>query len=158
MIGFAKLLTSRPFIGGLAALVVCAIILGGFRHYNGLLDEIEALHATQATLQAGLVQERATVEDLAGIINSWQAAQDTLLIRVAEMQEIAHAASSEARQIKQLFAEIDLATLPAASADSLAQSTIDRLWGGFSATSDPGRYGSSGAAPDSTAAPGPGPD
>lgn len=157
-LGGAKFLTSKPFIGGMVGLVILASIFFAYKHYTGLLDRVETLVATQTVLQTGLDIERQTVVQLLGAVDSWEASQDELLGTIEEMQENAHAAREENRNLRELFAEIDLGSMAPAAADSIVNSLSDRLWNGIGAASDPSRHSGSDNPAGEAGPPGPGPD
>lgn len=149
------MLGSKWFLGGLAGLVVVTVLGLGYRHYTGLLDEVELLSARQAQLDLALDIERETVVSLGQNLEEWKEAQDDLVQTIERMQDEAHEARAEARRLRRLFAELDFESMSAADVDSVATGIIDRLWGLLEAATDPGRYsgdGESAAAADSSEA------
>lgn len=151
-----SLLTNKWALGGLAGLVVVTILSLGYRHYDGLLNEVETLRARQAQLETGLEVERSAVRSLRGVVDDWEESQDRLLIRLDRMQEVANEATSETRRLRQLFAEMDLEGLAPAAADSVVRSTVDRLWRLLESASRPTGHGAGGAPAGEAPAPGPG--
>ena len=140
------LLKSKAGMAGIAGVVLVAALYLGYRHYNGLLDEVSNLKATQVALKNGLDIERAAVITLSGVVEDWEDSRLELLQKIKEMQDEAYDARAETRRLHELFAEIDFGDLAAADLDSLADDTIDRLWGLIQAASDPSGYGDGGEA------------
>jgi len=119
---------SKWMIRGVFGLAVALVIWLGYRHYTGLLDEVQELHAAQAQMETVLDVERQSVRSLQSVIESWEQSQAALEETLQQMQEESDAARAEARRLRQLFSEIDLESMSPAAADSIADTTSDRLW------------------------------
>ena len=128
MIAALGILRSKWFVAGLAGLVVVTTIFFGYRHYTGLIKDLEVLRASQAQQQMALDIQRQSVLDLSGVIEEYKDAQADLERTVTEMMGEAHEAREEARRLRRMFAEIDWEALAPADVDSVAAATIDRLW------------------------------
>lgn len=131
--------------GGVAVLALVLTFYFGYRHYTNLIKDKSIAEQTSVTLKNALDIESATVRDLRSATGAWKDSQSELLQIIEEMQENTNAAEQETKRLRRELPAIDWSS---ASADSIANAIIDRLWRNVATATERGhdRIG----APDST--------
>lgn len=130
MLGKIKL-----FAGGLGVIAIVTVAYLGYRQYNSMLSKISHLEQTNTVLKTGLDMQSATVGDLRNATGEWRDSRARLLAHIKEMQEVADEAQLETERLRELFSETDWDSV---AADSLANTTVDRLWGSIASATKRG--------------------
>ncbi len=98
-------------IAGIAALAIVSSITLGYRHYTGLLAANVTLEKNNAVQGLALSAQDDTIKVQGDAISEWKLAQDELIKRVDEAQQIAEDAAKETRRLNDIFSKHDLAYL-----------------------------------------------
>ena len=96
-------------IGALA--VVLSIIYLGYRHYDGLLDDITTLEKNAVKLELAIELEKATVRHKDEAILEWQIAAEEFALKVEEANVARERAVEESRRLHEIFGKHDFTRL-----------------------------------------------
>lgn len=102
---------SKIGIYAVIAAVLSAIIFFGYRHYTGLLSEINTLTANNATLQVSFDTEKATVTELKLTVTEWELAGEEYQNQIQALAARTIEARSEIRRLNDIFGTHDLTRL-----------------------------------------------
>lgn len=101
----------KLIVAGLAALAIVTIIGLGYKHYVGLNETITTLSANNAKLDVAVGMQRGTIAAQKSSISDWKKAQEDLLLRIDELQEVSKAATAETRRLNDIFSKHNLTAL-----------------------------------------------
>lgn len=101
----------KLIVAGLAALTIVTIIGLGYRHYVGLTETITTLGANNAKLDVAIGIQQGTIIAQKSSISEWKKAQEDLLLRIDELQEVSKAATAETRRLNGIFSKHNLTAL-----------------------------------------------
>lgn len=104
-------ISPKWIIAGVAAAAIGLIITLSFKHYTGLLEDVETLTASNAQLQVAIEIEKSTSAAKDSALLDWQMAAEQSQLENEQLAIRAKAASAEVRRLNAIFAEHDLTRL-----------------------------------------------
>ena len=109
-----KALPWRAILLGGAAMAVALTVFLGYRHYEGVLDDLASERANRARLETAVQLQDQTITSQADAISLWQASNNSLVERLAIQQLTSDLAQAETRRLHDILQQHDLDALAAA--------------------------------------------
>lgn len=115
---------------GLAAVLVCGIIILGYHHYTTLVEENGILRENVATLNAAIATEKATNKATVAALARWKAAEKKAKADLEAYAKVVEAAKGVGRSIDELRSQMH------STEELAALSSVSRLIRMFACAAD----------------------
>ena len=101
----------KGLLFSLGALALGLVIFLAYRHYTGLLDDINALSIKATQLESAVSSQHETIDAQQKAISEWKASQEKTKRLLEESLRVSKNADLEVRRLNALFIDHDLGLL-----------------------------------------------